>query len=710
MIADLKCHVAIALALLLPASAHAADSAAADEAEAAAVIIVTGQRERGYRAESQSVALFGARAGLDTPFSVSSFSIELLQDQQVRTLFDVAKNDPSVVATDAATGFYDGVAIRGFELSNSSGYYREGLLYQNQAQSPFENKAAVEILKGVSGLRFGFGSPGGVVNYVMKRPTSAPYRFVDVFGDTNGGIGTHVDLGGPIGDKLGYRFNAVLARDALFVDDIAGPRQMASLFLAWAPTPDLTIEVEGEYQFRELEQNATIGLDSFSPDLTQAQIRNLLAGYDRRTYLGQAWTTYPTRNLIGSVRAKWQFAPGWSLRAAAQKMNLVRDQNATYIAFQSIDDQGDFDAELYYQPSQRRDPLTAELAVEGRFDTGPFTHELVVGAYHLANRLTFPQFGFYDVIGRSNLFDPVRIPDPQVTSDPSFTGIRERQWSLYATDFIGITDELSVLVGGRYTRPRFETFFNPDQSRDSLYEKDVVTPVAAVVFKPVPSVSLYASFAEGFEQGGTAPLGTVNANALLPPINSRQFEVGAKAELFGGATLAAALFDIERGLELIDDENRYVQDGRQRHRGFEATLAGQITPALRVVGGIQYLDARIAETDNLAIRGKRPTNVPQWQGNVFVDYRLPIQADLAVNGGIYVSGAKFADEINSFAVDGYTRLDLGARYAFPLGQARATLRLVVENVFDGNYFTGVGFGTFQFAAPRTARLSMSTVF
>ncbi len=691
---------------MTPAIAAAQDDPAIAQNED---VLVTGVRERGYRAEDQSVALFGPQPVLDTPFSVSTFPIELLQDQQVRTLFDVAKNDPSVVATDAATGFYDSVAIRGFTLSNSSGYYRDGLLYQNQAQSPFENKAAVEILKGVSGLRYGFASPGGIVNYVLKRPTGAPYRFVDVFGDGNGGIGVHADAGGPLSKTLGFRFNAVLARDSLFVDDISGPRRMASLFLSWTPAPNLTIDLEGEYQFRELEQNATIGLGSFDPDLSQAQVRDLLARYDRRTNLGQAWSVYPTRNIIGSARARWEFSPGWALRGGVQKMHLKRDQIEASIAFQSIDADGDFDTELYFQPDQVRNPLTAEVALEGSVRTGPLTHEIVVGAYHLDNRLSFPQFGAIEVIGRSNLFDPVAIADPRATSDPSYTAIRQRQWSLYATDYIRVGETLNLLIGGRYTRPKFETFFNADQSRDSLYEKSKFTPVAGLVFKPASNVSLYASYAEGFEQGGTAPLGTVNANRVLPPVTSKQVEAGVKAELFAGATLTAAVFDIDRTLELVDDANRFVQDGRQRHRGLEVALAGQVTPALRVVGGVQYLDAKTERTDNLALRGKRPINVPEWQGNLFVDYRLPVAADLAVNGGLFVSGDKFADEINSFAVDGYARLDLGTRYSFRVGDARATLRAVIENVFDGDYFTGAAFA-FQYAAPRTARLSLSTVF
>jgi iron complex outermembrane recepter protein len=672
-------------------------------------IVVTGVREKGYGSDTQSAALFGETSLLDTPFQVSVFPVELLQDQQVRTLFDVAKNDASVVATDAATGFFDSVAIRGFSLSNSSGYYREGLLYQNQAQSPFENKSAVEFVKGLSGLRYGFTSPGGVVNYVLKRPTPSAYRALELFGDGNGSAGGHLDLGGPIGDTLGYRFNGVVAREALFVRDTAGPRYMASLFLEWRPTDRLTVAVEGEYQFREIEQNASITIESFDDALTIDQKRDLLTRYDRRTYLGQPWTTYPTRNAIGSLRIDYRFAEDWRIRAAAQKMYLRRDQNSIDIAPGSLQANGDFVAQLYFAPDQVRDPLTAQITLEGSFDTGGLRHELVAGMYVLRNRLTFPFLGFNAPIGASNLFAPVPIADPQVTSDPSYTAIRERQISVFLTDYVQITDKLNVFAGVRYTKPRFETFFNEDLSRDSLYEQARWTPSAGVIFKPTPDVSLYASYAEGFEQGGQAPIGTVNANQVLPPLTSRQYEAGVKARVLGGATLSAAMFNIDKGLEIINDDNRFVQAGRQVHRGFEASLSGTLNERVRVVGSVQYLDARIARSDDAALLGKRPQNVPEWQGSVFVDWQLPVLGDVAVNGGLYLSDSKFADTANTFAIDGYARLDLGARYGFALGQTRTTLRLIVENVTDAKYFSGIGFA-FQYAAPRTVRLALSTNF
>lgn len=698
------------LASLLLFALPAPLMAAAAEAPADETIVVTAVREQGYHSDVASGVLFGERPLLETPFQVSVFPIELLRDQQVRSLFDVAKNDASVVATDAATGFYDSIAIRGFELSNSSGYYREGLLYQNQAQSPFENKAAVEIVKGLTGLRYGFTSPGGIVNYVLKRPTTAPLRFAEVFADGNGGIGLHVDAGGPLSDTLGIRANAVVSREALFVDDSAGPRHMASLFLSWKPTDRLTFDLEGEYQFRELEQNATISLNSFAPGTTDAEIRAALKRYDRSTFLGQSWTTYPTHNFIGSARVRFEASDDVTLRAAVQKMHLNRDQNAIYIAFETLQANGDFDAELYYQPDQVRDPLNLELAVDARFDTGPMSHELTAGFQYLHNRLTFPYFGFYEVVGQSNIFDPVTIANPNPTSDPSYTGIREQQWSFFVSDYVRLTDKFEVLLGLRYTRPKFETFFNEDLSRDSLYEKPQWTPTAGLIYRPTRSVSLYASYAQGFEQGGQAPLGTVNQNEVLAPRTSRQLEAGVRAELFEGATASAAVFQIERPLELVNDENRYVQDGLQRHRGFEASLAGSVTSTLRIVGGVQYLNAKIVRSDDPVIEGNRPSNVPEWQANLYADWKLPVEADLAVNGGVFIADSRFADEANSFEVDGWARVDVGARLGFNIGQARATARLIVENLLNGNYFTGTPYGTFQYAAPRTLRVSLSGSF
>lgn len=97
-------------------------------------------------------------------------------------------------------------------------------------QSPIENKAAVEIIKGPAAIRYGFTAPGGIVNYVLKRPTARPYTFVQTHGDSNGSIGIQGDFGGTINEKFGYRINVLIAEKATFVDDVAGPQQFLSTF------------------------------------------------------------------------------------------------------------------------------------------------------------------------------------------------------------------------------------------------------------------------------------------------------------------------------------------------------------------------------------------------------------------------------------------------------------------------------------------------
>jgi len=62
-------------------------------------------------------------------------------------------------------------------------------------------------------------------------------------------------------------------------------------------------------------------------------------------------------------------------------------------------------------------------------------------------------------------------------------------------------------------------------------------------------------------------------------------------------------------------------------------------------------------------------------------------------------------------VPAWTRLDLGARYNTRINNRPVTLRALVQNVFDTNYWAGVAsFSALSQGVPRTLLLSMSTDF
>jgi len=687
----------------------------AAEDQAVVEIVVTAERERGYTSRKQSGGTFGETDTLDTPFSVTVIPQELLIDQQVRSLGDIVRNDPSTFVS-SPPGFNDTINVRGYNLDNSSSYRREGLIFQNQVQSPFENKAAVEIIKGPTSVRYGFTPPGGVINYVLKRPTAEPYRFAQAFGDSFGSYGLHLDVGGPIGDGFGIRLNAVTAREATFVDGVAGPRVLVSGLLEWKPTDRLTIDIEAEYQYRNLEQQATISVGSFAASLTPDQRRDLLDRYDQTTFLGQAFGTYPTSNVIGSAGVKWEFADGWTLQARAQQMRLERDQQGVGIAPGSLQANGDFTGRIFFSPNQIRDPFSAEAFVTGGFTTFGIRHDIAFGGAYSRNPLRFSLTSAQPDVGMSNIFNPVAVPRPAPASlvvSPVTDGAIFTQEAVFVSDLITVSDWLKLFAAARYANQRNQQRSAPEDPLVTTYEDAALSPNLGILIQPNDRLTIYGGYSEGITTGVQIPQTAANfgtPSIFLDPARTRQIEFGVKAELFKGALATIAYFDISQPLATLNAANMFDYIGDQDHRGVEVSLSGQITPALRLIAGALYLDPTINNPGNAAVNGKRPSGVARVQVNVYADYQVPGIEGLAVNAGFFYTGDRFANDINTFKVDGYVRADVGVRYGFDLGDQRLTARLNVRNITNADFIEGTQLGSFNFGAPRAAIFSLTSEF
>src|SRR5207247_209668 len=104
--------------------------------------------------------------------------------------------DASVSDSYNAVGYSEQFSIRGFNLDNASSYRKDGFAIPADAQIPLENKERIEILKGLAGLQAGVAAPGGIVNYVTKRPTAAPLRSATFEVRERGTVYGAFDLGG----------------------------------------------------------------------------------------------------------------------------------------------------------------------------------------------------------------------------------------------------------------------------------------------------------------------------------------------------------------------------------------------------------------------------------------------------------------------------------------------------------------------------------
>jgi len=306
-------------------------------------------------------------------------------------------------------------------------------------------------------------------------------------------------------------------------------------------------------------------------------------------------------------------------------------------------------------------------------------------------------------------------------SAPNTTG-KTRLSSVAAGDTMGfLGDTLKLTLGVRDQRLKIDNYAYGSADLLSEYSKSRVSPLAAVLYKLDPKVSLYANYAEQLSQGDTAPathlvngvtVPTSNANEMLSPYVSKQTEIGAKYQdgRIGGGV---ALFSITKPRGMFQGDT-FTSSGEDRHRGLELTAYGKPLQSLKILGGLTLLDAVQRSTGDATTEGKRVIGVPRTQASLSAEWAVTGVEGLAVDGRLNYTGSSYADSQNTLKVPSWTRFDLGARYELEVQDHLVTLRARVENIANRSYWASAGGypdnGYLVVGAPRTFSLSASVDF
>ena len=158
-------------------------------------------------AASAGVAGFGDVPLDRSPFSATVLDAGLLQDAGIASLADITRLDAGLTDAYNAPGYWGQLAVRGFTLDNRFNFRRDGLPVNAETVLPTGNKAALELLKGVSGIQAGTSAPGGRLNRVGKGHTAqaltrAAFEWVEP-----GTVALEADLSRRSG-AFGWRVNA----------------------------------------------------------------------------------------------------------------------------------------------------------------------------------------------------------------------------------------------------------------------------------------------------------------------------------------------------------------------------------------------------------------------------------------------------------------------------------------------------------------------
>jgi len=681
-------------------------------------VVVTGNRFMAL--DRASVGGFGDASLFETPASIVAIGRTRMQDLSIRSTTDAVRFDASVSDAYNAVGYAEQFSIRGFALDNNYSYRKDGFAIPGDTQIPLENKERIEILKGLSGLTAGIAAPGGIVNYVTKRPTDKPLRSATAEVSERGTLYGTADIGGRFEDRrFGYRINAAAADLHPYVRGANGDRQFVSGAFDWQITPDALLQLDMDYQRKS--QITAPGYQLTRGEVLPTNVSPKLLLND------QPWTKpVETRDTNLGLRFEVKLAPGWLATASANKHWFKRDDYTAFPYGCSNEGEGyypgycsngDYDVYDYQSVGERKSPWGVQAMLQGRFDTGTLRHALTIGASYDERHDSFGE-DVYELVGYSNIWSPRITPqaDPaRYTTGPVFERRSDQESALFAQDIVTLRPDLTLHAGLRYVKIK-RSEFDKDKGDTGDYvhaDDSFALPNVALVYGIDRHWNVYGSFSHGLQHGGIAPMLTSNEYEVLPPARSRQVEFGLKGALSNGLNLSAALFQIRQGLEYedpfqtINGLHPYVRGGRETHRGLELSADGT-TDAFGYGVSLMALNTRQDGTGQAGIDGKRVTDVPAFKSTAWLEYAVAAVPGLKVDGVWQYSGKKAFDVENTVFVPDYHVFGAGASYALKMGATRVTVRARVDNLFDKFYWRDVtpSLGGYLLAgAPRTFRLS-----
>jgi iron complex outermembrane receptor protein len=669
----------------------------------------------GQVATGGQVGMLGNLGVMDTPFNQTSYTSKTIADQQAKTLNDVLQNDPSVAPMMSRYSSLNTSYFRGFPSPVT--YYTDlslnGLMGIVPSYSPsMYGIERAEVLKGPSALLNGMpvnGAVGGTVNLVTKQAGDEPLTQVTTSYVSDSVIGTNVDVARRYGiDKeFGIRFNGGYYNGDTAIDPQEAEQGVAAL----------NVDYRGEH----VRLSADVGYQKDDISATMRFIRTgsltaAPAAPDSSRSLSPSWAYENSESFYAMMRGEVDLTENITAYAAIGILNFENDRILANSTITNLNGTYNF------TPFRQRtfiDPVSAVAGIRAELTTGPIEHTLNFNASRLHqpggdNNASSPT----NVV--SNIYNPVFGPSPFVPN----TALPIPKYYENDLSSIGISDTISILdkrvqftAGVRRQRVENGVWYPPPVlPATTYYDASAWTPAYALVVKPWKDVSLYANYIEGLQSGTVVTNDGTYANGgqVFPPYVSKQKEAGVKFD-WGTLTTTVAAFEIAQPTTIVVPgvpKPSLQLAGEQVNRGIEFNVFGEVVRGVRVLGGITYIDGRLAKTQNGTWDGRRAQGVPPWRVVLGGEWDMPFMPGMSVNGRVIYTDKQYINNTGNVTIPDWTRVDVGARYTFMQGWngKPLTVRANIENVFDEDYWVTGNNASIALSQPRTYMLSTTVDF
>jgi outer membrane receptor protein involved in Fe transport len=257
----------------------------------------------------------------------------------------------------------------------------------------------------------------------------------------------------------------------------------------------------------------------------------------------------------------------------------------------------------------------------------------------------------------------------------------------YVIDRMIISPKLELSLGARLDSVDFE-----DDATATSRDDSQLSPMGGIVWKPVPTLSVYASGGLGFAPPSIQVVGPRD------PEESTQLEGGVKfAFLEGKGYASAAVYQLERENVAIPDSTGLTrQSGSQRSRGFELELSTEPKAGWSVRAHYAFNDAELTSFAEIVQTaegffvvdhsGNVPAFAPRHIGSLWAT--APLGHGLSLAAGLRCVSDQYVSADNRNQIDTYAVADAAIFYT----RNRARVGVHFRNLTSTEYATR-GFGS-----------------
>ena len=643
----------------------------------------------------------GNRDTLDTPYSVMGVPHDVVVNQQIRNINDMAQYLPSVQLEIRGDPNTSRPQSRGFEADVVANSRLDGLNVVSTTPYPAEWVDNLQVLNGLAGAMYGPQNPAGVFEYTLKRPTDRRTERLSVGVDSIGTPTVNGDISGRVGKNgwFGYRLNMLHANGTAYTEGSWIRREMVSA--------DFDIHLDDKTVIELDASHYTYAERGMAPGFNMASTLTKLPDAPDlgKTQLGPDWAGFNMETNTFLAKIKHQINADWSFTLGGLYQDAMRQ---AFSATDTLYNGGNITQSVSAATSANDFRVGSNMAYfNGRVHTGPLEHDLVIGTngYMMGN---------YNPTSGSSVTSASSSSGCNIYSNCSFTGKQPYYSGRYKSaeistqsmilgDTVRFNKHWSIMGTLAWSWISQHNYLNPLNNKPNPAPKSYdakFSPTVSLMYKPTDNQSFYFTYGRAIQPGqGAAPNASVtNSTQLLGASRSEEYEVGYKLRykkmsfnLDGFRITSPYAYYLITGGTQASPQYTYTYAGTQRNYGVEAQLSGEILPNLSALAGFTWIDSQVV---NSPLGNKEAVGVAPIQANVLLDYRLPaslgpIASRAAFNANIHYVGSRAANIQNNIFTGSYTTLDLGARYAFRVVNFPWVARFGVSNATNEHYWASV---------------------